>query len=136
MVLGAAGMQDQVDNQQEGPIFKNMADPRITRVGRFLRCTSIDETPQLLNVLMGRMSLVGPRPPLALEVAEYEPWQLRRLSVKPGLTCLWQVAGRSEIGFERWMQMDIWYVKHQNLLTDMWLLYRTPRSVLSRRGAY
>lgn len=126
----------EVQNEKDGPIFKNRRDPRITRVGRFLRATSIDELPQLFNVLLGHMSLVGPRPPLAREVAQYEPWQRRRLAVKPGLTCLWQVSGRSEIGFEDWVQMDLWYIQHQNFLVDFMLLVKTPWSVLTRRGAY
>ncbi len=136
MVANAEQLKDQVENEQDGPIFKNARDPRITRVGRILRCTSIDEVPQLLNVLSGRMSLVGPRPPLACEVADYEPWQLTRLSVKPGLTCLWQVSGRSEIGFDEWVRMDLWYVENQSLMTDLKLLLRTPWSVLSQRGAF
>jgi lipopolysaccharide/colanic/teichoic acid biosynthesis glycosyltransferase len=125
-----------VKNEQEGPVFKNRADPRITRIGRFLRKTSIDELPQLFNVLRGEMSLIGPRPPLFQEVIQYKPLQRKRLAVRPGLTCLWQVSGRNEIGFTRWMQMDLWYVKHQNLLTDVVLLLRTPWAVLSRRGAH
>ena len=128
--------QHAVKNEQEGPIFKNRRDPRITRLGCFLRSTSIDEMPQLVNVLLGQMSLVGPRPPLRAEVARYKPWQRRRLTVKPGLTCLWQVSGRSEIGFEQWVRMDLWYVRNQGLWTDLGLLARTPCSVLSRRGAY
>jgi lipopolysaccharide/colanic/teichoic acid biosynthesis glycosyltransferase len=136
MVLNADKLQHLVENEQDGPIFKNRIDPRITRIGRFLRSSSIDELPQLLNVLLGQMSLVGPRPPLAFEVAEYEPWQRQRLSVKPGLTCVWQVSGRSEIGFEEWMHMDAWYVQHQNLLLDLKLLLKTPWVVLSRRGAF
>ena len=128
--------QHAVKNEHEGPIFKNRRDPRITRLGRFLRSTSIDEMPQLVNVLLGQMSLVGPRPPLRTEVAQYKPWQRRRLTVKPGLTCLWQVSGRSEIGFEQWVRMDLWYVSNQGLWTDLGLLARTPCSVLSRRGAY
>lgn len=128
--------QHAVENEQEGPVFKNRRDPRITRLGRFLRSTSIDEMPQLVNVLLGQMSLVGPRPPLKTEVARYKPWQRRRLTVKPGLTCLWQVSGRSEIGFEQWVRMDLWYVSNQGLWTDLGLLARTPWSVLSRRGAY
>ena len=136
MHVDAARRQHAVANEQDGPIFKNRCDPRITRLGRLLRTTSIDEMPQLVNVLLGQMSLVGPRPPLKAEVAQYEPWQRKRLSVKPGLTCLWQVSGRSEIGFEQWVRMDLWYVKHQGLLIDLDLLGRTPWSVLSRRGAY
>lgn len=136
MVLNAASMQHLVANEKDGPVFKNQRDPRITKVGRFLRSTSIDELPQLLNVLLGQMSLVGPRPPVPAEVAKYQPWQLRRLAVKPGLTCLWQVSGRCEIGFDDWVRMDIWYVNNQNLATDLSLLAKTPLSVLSRRGAY
>jgi len=136
MRLDADKMQRQVVNEQSGPVFKNRRDPRITRIGRTLRSTSIDEMPQLFNVLLGHMSLVGPRPPVPKEVVEYKPWQRRRLSVKPGLTCLWQVSGRCEIGFEDWVRMDIWYTKNQNLATDLKLLWQTPKSVLSRRGAY
>lgn len=136
MRLDAAEVQHLVKNDQSGPIFKNRSDHRITRIGRILRMTSIDETPQLINVLRGEMSLVGPRPPLAREVASYEPWQLRRLSVKPGLTCLWQVSGRSNIGFDEWVRMDVWYIDHQNVVTDLRLLLKTPWSVLACRGAY
>ena len=136
MRLDAAGRQHEVKNEQDGPIFKNRRDPRVTRIGRLLRATSIDEMPQLVNVLLGRMSLVGPRPPLAREVAQYTAWQVRRLAVKPGLTCLWQVSGRSEIGFEQWVSMDLWYIRNQSLRTDLSLLAKTPWSVLSRRGAY
>jgi lipopolysaccharide/colanic/teichoic acid biosynthesis glycosyltransferase len=136
MTLDAERRRDEVANEKDGPIFKNRWDGRITRVGRFLRRTSLDETPQLFHVLAGRMSLVGPRPPIGDEVAEYEPWQRRRLSVKPGLTCLWQVSGRSEIGFVEWVRMDLWYVRNQSFRTDVKLLVQTPSSVLSRRGAY
>lgn len=136
MVMGAVAKQQQVQNDKDGPIFKNFRDPRITRVGRVLRSLSIDETPQLINVLLGQMSLVGPRPALANEVRQYESWQRQRLQVKPGLTCLWQVSGRSEIGFDEWMRMDVWYLQHQGLWTDLTLLARTPWSVISRRGAY
>ncbi|REK23724.1 MAG: sugar transferase [Planctomycetota bacterium] len=136
MRLDADRVQHLVKNEQGGPIFKNRRDPRITRIGRFLRKTSIDEMPQLLNVLVGHMSLVGPRPPVAKEVAKYEVWQRRRLAVRPGLTCLWQISGRSEIEFEDWVRMDIWYVNNQSFRTDLALLAKTPRSVLSCRGAY
>ena len=136
MVLNAASLQHLVANEKDGPVFKNHRDPRITKIGRFLRSTSIDELPQLVNVLLGQMSLVGPRPPVPGEVAKYQPWQLRRLAVKPGLTCLWQVSGRCEIGFDDWVRMDIWYLKNQNLATDLRLLAKTPFSVFSRRGAY
>lgn len=136
MRLDAASMQGAVANEKDGPIFKNRRDPRITRIGRWLRSTSIDEMPQLINVLLGDMSLVGPRPPIPSEVAKYAPWQRRRLAVKPGLTCLWQVSGRSEIGFSQWVRMDIWYLKHQGVGTDLKLMWKTPLAVLSRRGAY
>ena len=136
MVPDAALIQHQVKNEKDGPIFKNRHDSRITPIGRFLRSTSIDEMPQLFNVLAGQMSLVGPRPPICKEVTQYEPWQRRRLAVKPGLTCLWQVSGRSEIAFEQWVRMDLWYTRHQSLLVDLGLLLRTPWSVLSRHGAY
>ncbi len=136
MRLDAEKLQHLVVNEKAGPIFKNRRDPRITRVGRILRRTSIDEMPQLFNVLLGHMSLVGPRPPLAKEVAKYKAWQRRRLAIQPGLTCLWQVSGRSEIGFDEWVRMDIWYLQNQNLRNDLHLLVRTPLCVLSCRGAY
>jgi lipopolysaccharide/colanic/teichoic acid biosynthesis glycosyltransferase len=136
MRLDADKLQHLIQNEKDGPIFKNRHDPRITRLGRWLRKTSIDELPQLVNVLLGDMSLVGPRPPVPKEVAQYKPWQLRRLSVKPGLTCLWQVSGRSKIGFEDWVRMDLWYIKHQTVWTDVKLLVRTPLSVVMCKGAY
>ncbi|HTQ40635.1 MAG TPA: sugar transferase [Pirellulales bacterium] len=136
MRLDADKLQHLVQNEQDGPIFKNRCDPRVTRLGRWLRKTSIDEMPQLINVLLGQMSLVGPRPPVPKEVAKYKAWQRRRLAVKPGLTCLWQVSGRSEIGFEDWVRMDIWYLRHQNLWTDFKLLVRTPLKVITCKGAY
>ena len=132
----AEQIKNQIDNEQTGPVFKNRRDPRITTIGRLLRKTSLDETPQLFNVLLGEMALVGPRPPIAREVAEYKPWQRRRLAVKPGLTCLWQVSGRCEIEFEDWVRLDIWYVTNQTLWTDLNLLLRTPISVITGRGAY
>ncbi len=137
MRLDADKMQRLVKNEHaSGPIFKNRRDPRITRIGRILRRTSIDEMPQLFNVLLGHMALVGPRPPLAKEVAQYKAWHRRRLSIKPGLTCLWQISGRSEIGFDQWVRMDIWYAQNQDLWTDIKLMVYTPLSVLSCRGAY
>jgi lipopolysaccharide/colanic/teichoic acid biosynthesis glycosyltransferase len=136
MRLDADKLQHLVQNEKDGPIFKNRIDPRITRIGRILRKTSIDEMPQLFNVLAGSMALVGPRPPVPQEVEKYEPWQRRRLAIKPGLTCLWQVSGRSEVAFEDWVRMDLWYVKNQNLKTDAKLLAKTPTSVVSGRGAY
>ena len=136
MHLNAELMQTNVENEKDGPIFKNRRDPRITRIGRILRRLSIDEMPQLFNVLAGHMALVGPRPPVAKEVVYYKSWQRQRLAVRPGLTCLWQVSGRSEVGFEDWVRMDIWYVKNQSLWTDLVLLVKTPLAVLSCRGAF
>jgi len=136
MVLDAASRKHEVVNEQDGPVFKNRHDPRITCIGRLLRKTSLDETPQLFSVLLGHMSLVGPRPLVLEEVAQFKAWQRRRLSVKPGLTCLWQISGRSEIGFEDWMRLDIWYVRNQSFWTDLKLLLLTPTAVLAGRGAY
>ena len=123
-------------NEADGPVFKIARDPRITRIGRFLRSTSLDEIPQFYNVLIGDMSLVGPRPPIPTEVAQYEPWQLRRLDVRPGITCLWQISGRSRIGFQEWMRLDLEYIRHQSFGLDMKILLRTIPAVLSREGAY
>jgi len=123
-------------NEVDGPVFKLARDPRITRSGRFLRRTSIDELPQLVHVLLGQMTLVGPRPPEPEEVLEYEPWQLRRLAVRPGLTCLWQVSGRSLIGFDEWMRLDLEYIDHRSLGLDLKILARTLPAVLSGRGAF
>lgn len=123
-------------NEADGPVFKIARDPRITRIGRFMRTTSLDELPQFFNVLIGDMSLVGPRPPIPEEVAQYEPWQLRRLDVRPGITCLWQISGRSRIGFQEWMRLDLEYIRHQSLALDLKILLRTIPAVLSREGAY
>jgi lipopolysaccharide/colanic/teichoic acid biosynthesis glycosyltransferase len=123
-------------NEADGPVFKIVADPRVTRIGRLLRMTSIDEIPQLWNVLRGEMSLVGPRPPIAEEVVQYEPWQLRRLDVVPGITCLWQISGRSRIGFQEWMRLDLEYIRHRSFQLDLKILIRTIPAVLSRDGAY
>lgn len=123
-------------NEVQGPIFKIRKDPRVTRIGGWLRRTSLDELPQLLNVLKGDMSLVGPRPPLPEEVERYEPWQRRRLDVQPGITCLWQISGRSRIGFEEWMRLDLEYIRHRSFGLDLKILLRTVPAVLSREGAY
>jgi lipopolysaccharide/colanic/teichoic acid biosynthesis glycosyltransferase len=123
-------------NECDGPVFKISNDPRVTGVGRFLRTTSLDELPQFWNVLRGDMSLVGPRPPLPEEVSHYLPWQMRRLDVRPGITCLWQISGRSRIGFEEWMRLDLEYIKRQSFPMDLRILLRTIPAVLSREGAY
>jgi len=112
-------------NEMSGPMFKMKHDPRITKVGKFIRKTSIDELPQLINILKGEMSLVGPRPSLPKEVAKFEPWMLERLEVKPGLTCYWQVMGRNDIDFEDWMKLDIKYVHDRNLWLDIKLIFKT-----------
>jgi len=122
-------------NEMSGPVFKAARDPRRTLVGRLLRRLSIDELPQLWNVIVGDMSLVGPRPPLPEEVFRYEPWQRRRLSMKPGLTCLWQVSGRSELDFDRWMALDLKYIDTWSPLLDLKILLKTVPAVLSGRGA-
>ncbi len=122
-------------NEQAGPVFKMKRDPRITSIGRFIRKYSIDELPQLVNVLRGDMSLVGPRPPIPSEVAKYEAWQRRRLSVRPGLTCVWQVSGRNEISFEEWMLLDMRYIDHWSLGQDLQLIAKTVPVVLTGRGA-
>lgn len=123
-------------NEQSGPIFKIRNDPRITPVGRILRKLSLDELPQLLNVLRGEMTLIGPRPPLVSEVEEYERWQRARLNILGGLTCTWQVNGRSEIGFTDWVRMDIRYSRDHNWKLDLQILVKTIRAVITGRGAY
>ena len=119
-------LKDLMDrNEQTGPVFKINDDPRITKVGKFIRKTSIDELPQLFNVLKGDMSLVGPRPPIPHEVDQYNSYQMQRLAVKPGLTCIWQVSGRNNIGFDEWVEMDIEYIKTRNLWLDIKLIFKT-----------
>jgi exopolysaccharide biosynthesis polyprenyl glycosylphosphotransferase len=122
-------------NEMDGPVFKIHNDPRITLVGRFIRKFSIDELPQLINVLRGDMSIVGPRPAIPSEVAQYEPWQRRRLSVRPGITCVWQVSGRNKIGFEEWMYLDMRYIDHWSFKEDIKIILKTVPVVLTGRGA-
>lgn len=122
-------------NEMDGPVFKIKRDPRITMIGRILRKSSLDELPQLFNVLMGDMSFVGPRPPLAVEVELYKQWQRRRLSLKPGLTCIWQVSGRNQIGFEKWMEMDMQYIDNWSLWLDFKIMAKTVFVVLFGYGA-
>jgi exopolysaccharide biosynthesis polyprenyl glycosylphosphotransferase len=138
MIANAEDLQAQLagQNEQSGPVFKMKRDPRVTPLGRLLRRYSIDELPQLVNVLRGDMTLVGPRPPVPQEVAQYEPWQCRRLSVPPGLTCFWQVSGRNEIAFQDWMYLDLQYIDHQNLGDDLNLLLKTVPAVWSGRGSH
>lgn len=123
-------------NEKDGPMFKMRRDPRVTGIGRLLRRTSLDELPQLLNVLRGDMSLVGPRPPLPEEVSRYDERELRRLAVKPGLTGLWQVSGRSDLSWPETVSLDLWYVDNWSVATDMGLMARTLRAVTDGRGAY
>ena len=138
MVEGAEQQLDDVAhlNVHDGPVFKAANDPRVTAVDRFVRRFSFDEVPQLWNVLKGDMSLVGPRPPLPQEVARYERYQRRRLSMKPGVTGLWQVSGRNDIrDFEEWINLDLAYIDNWSLSLDAKILLRTIPTVLSGRGA-
>jgi exopolysaccharide biosynthesis polyprenyl glycosylphosphotransferase len=123
-------------NEQDGPIFKLRSDPRITSVGKFLRRSSLDEIPQIFNVFRGEMSVVGPRPPLPAEVEHYQPWQRTRLEVTPGITCLWQISGRSHLSFNEWMRLDLEYLKQRSLKTDVLILLKTIPAVIARKGAY
>jgi len=123
-------------NEASGAAFKIKDDPRITRVGRFLRRSSLDEFPQLWNVLRGDMSIVGPRPQIPSEVADYTPEQARRLVARPGLTCLWQVSGRSQLDFDEWMALDQEYVRRRSFAYDLEILLRTLPAVIERKGAY
>ncbi len=137
MVQNAEDLRGQVAhmNEADGPVFKARNDPRITRVGAFIRKYSIDEFPQLINVWLGQMSLVGPRPPIASEVAEYSWDQRRRLSVKPGMTGLWQVSGRSDVSFGEWVELDLAYIDSWSLSQDFRILMKTFRAVIEGRGA-
>jgi lipopolysaccharide/colanic/teichoic acid biosynthesis glycosyltransferase len=119
-------------NEMNGPVFKIRLDPRITWVGQYLRKFSIDEFPQFWNVLIGDMSIVGPRPPLPREVKKYKRWQLQRLMVKPGLTCLWQVSGRNSIGFEDWVRLDIRYIQKRSFWLDCKIILKTFKVVFLR----
>jgi exopolysaccharide biosynthesis polyprenyl glycosylphosphotransferase len=138
MVEGADEMRKDIEHLNEAmrPVFKIASDPRVTTLGRFLRRASIDELPQLFNVIRGEMSLVGPRPPLPEEVQWYKTWQRRRLSMKPGLTCLWQVSGRSELSFNDWVDMDLQYIDNWSPWLDLKILLKTVPAVVLRKGAW
>jgi len=123
-------------NEVTGPMFKIRRDPRITRVGRFLRRYSLDELPQLINVVLGDMSLVGPRPPTDSEIEKYEDWQLGRLRAVPGITGLWQVSGRSEVPFHDMVRLDLHYIRNWSFALDVEILLRTIPAVLTSKGAY
>ena len=138
MCPNAENLQDNLMkyNEMDGPVFKIKDDPRITKVGKFIRKYSIDELPQLVNILKGEMSIVGPRPPLPKEVEQYSEYQMQRLLVTPGLTCFWQAYGRSELSFEDWMDMDMKYIKRRSALIDFKLIIKTIFAVIFKRGAY
>ncbi|MGV8984571.1 sugar transferase [Clostridium sp.] len=122
-------------NEMSGPMFKIKEDPRVTKVGRFIRNTSIDELPQLFNILKGEMSLVGPRPSLPKEVEQFSPFQKQRLLAKPGLTCYWQVSGRSDVSFNEWMEMDVKYLEERNTWVDIRLIFKTVGVLFGDDGA-
>jgi exopolysaccharide biosynthesis polyprenyl glycosylphosphotransferase len=136
MRVGAHAQQDllRANSLQDGPAFKVKDDPRITPVGKLLRKFSLDELPQLINVLLGDMSIVGPRPPIPSEVEKYTWWQRRRISVKPGLTCVWQVYGRNRVSFKRWVEMDLYYIDNWSLWLDLKLIAHTVRVVFRGTG--
>ena len=137
MVVNAEELKEKLAHQNEmsGPMFKMKDDPRVTKVGKFIRKTSLDELPQLWNVLKGDMSLVGPRPSLPKEVKQFEKWMYKRLTVKPGLTCYWQVNGRNSIDFEDWMKLDISYIEDRNLWIDIKLIFKTVFVLLGDKNA-
>ncbi len=139
MFIDAEARKQQILDKNEssdGVIFKMKNDPRITRIGRFIRKYSIDELPQLFNVLEGSMSLVGPRPPLPMEVAQYSLDERKRLHIKPGITCIWQVSGRSDIPFKKQVQLDEQYIKNHGFFRDIVILLKTIPAILTGKGAY
>ena len=138
MCKNAENLQDDLMkyNEMDGPVFKINGDTRITKVGKFIRKYSIDELPQLLNIVKGDMSIVGPRPPLVREVEQYNSYQMQRLLVTPGLTCFCQAYGRSNLSFDDWMDMDMKYIKRRNIFLDIKLIVKTVFAVIFKRGAY
>ena len=138
MCVDAEKKQDELQalNEVDGPVFKIAKDPRVTRVGKFIRKCSIDELPQLFNIIKGEMSIVGPRPPLPKEVEQYTPYQKLRLRVAPGLTCYWQISGRSDMTFDKWIQLDLMYITSRNLWVDFCIVLKTIPAVLGHKGAY
>jgi exopolysaccharide biosynthesis polyprenyl glycosylphosphotransferase len=138
MIVNAENLKKdlEAENEMDGPVFKIKDDPRVTNIGSFLRKTGLDELPQLFNVLKGEMSLIGPRPPLPTETLQYKRWQLRRLSVKPGLSCFWQIKpDRNNIKFEKWMELDLAYIDNWSLRLDFIILLKTIKTVFLRTGA-
>ena len=138
MVVNAEELKEKLKhkNEMSGPMFKMKDDPRVTKVGKFIRKTSLDELPQLWNVLKGDMSLVGPRPSLPKEVEQFDSWMFKRLTVRPGLTCYWQVSGRNNIDFEDWMKLDVKYVEERNLWIDIKLIFKTVGLLFGDKNAH
>ena len=138
MVVNAEELKENLEDQNEmsGPMFKIKDDPRVTKVGKFIRKTSIDELPQLWNILKGDMSLVGPRPSSPKEVEQFDNWMFKRLSVRPGLTCYWQVSGRNNIDFEDWMKLDVKYVEERNIWIDIKLIFKTIFVLFGDKNAH
>ena len=137
MVINAEELKEKLkkQNERKGPMFKIKEDPRVTKIGKFIRKTSIDELPQLINILKGEMSIVGPRPSLPKEIIQFDDWMMERLDVRPGLTCYWQVEGRDDIGFQEWMKLDVKYVKERSLLLDIKLIIKTFTVLLGDKNA-
>lgn len=138
MVSNAEELKDSLMglNEAKGPVFKIKDDPRVTKIGKFIRKTSIDELPQLFNVISGSMSLVGPRPPLPDEVAQYSSYERQRLNVTPGLTCYWQISGRSNIGFDEWIELDLRYINERNMIVDIKMILKTIFVLFGSKDAY
>ena len=138
MVVNAEELKEKLaaQNEMSGPMFKMKDDPRVTKVGKFIRKTSLDELPQLWNVLKGDMSLVGPRPSLPKEVEQFDSWMFKRLTLRPGITCYWQVSGRNNIDFEDWMKLDVKYVEERNLWIDIKLIFKTVGVLFGDKNAH